>query len=147
MMVLDGVSYLPDDILAKVDRASMAASLESRVPFLDHHVVEFAWQLPQSIKLRDGVAKWPLRQLLYRHVPRALIDRPKMGFGVPINEWLRGPLSAWAETLLDAARLEREGYWNVALVRQIWEEHRTGRRNWSAKLWSVLMFQAWFEAQ
>ncbi len=147
MMVLDGVSYLPDDILAKVDRASMAASLESRVPFLDHHVVEFAWQLPQSIKLRDGVAKWPLRQLLYRHVPRALIDRPKMGFGVPINEWLRGPLSAWAETLLDAARLEREGYWNVALVRQIWEEHRTGTRNWSAKLWSVLMFQAWFEAQ
>jgi asparagine synthase (glutamine-hydrolysing) len=147
MMALDGVSYLPDDILAKVDRASMAVSLESRVPFLDHHVVEFAWKLPQSIKLRDGVTKWPLRELLYRYVPRALIERPKMGFGVPINEWLRGPLFVWAEALLDAGRLEREGYWNVTSVRRAWDEHCSGKRNWSAKLWSVLMFQVWLETQ
>jgi asparagine synthase (glutamine-hydrolysing) len=147
MMALDGISYLPDDILAKVDRAAMAVSLESRVPFLDHHVVEFAWQLPQSIKLRDGITKWPLRQLLYRQVPRALIERPKMGFGVPISEWLRGPLLPWAEALLDTVRLEREGYWNAPLVRQAWDEHCSGKRNWSARLWTILMFQAWLEAQ
>lgn len=147
MMALDAISYLPDDILAKVDRAAMAVSLESRVPFLDHHVVEFAWQLPMSLKLRGGVTKWPLRELLYRHVPRELIERPKMGFGVPVSEWLRGPLAAWAEALLDRERLDREGYWDSARVRRAWDEHRSGRRNWSAKLWSILMFQAWLEAQ
>lgn len=147
MMALDGITYLPDDILAKVDRAAMAVSLESRVPLLDHELIEFAWTLPLSILLRDGITKWPLRELLYRYVPRALIERPKMGFGVPVSEWLRGPLAEWAETLLAQDRLEREGYWHSDRVRKAWDEHRSGVRNWSAKLWSVLMFQAWLEAQ
>lgn len=147
MMALDAISYLPDDILVKVDRASMAVSLESRVPFLDHELVEFAWTLPLAYKIRDGQSKWPLRQVLYRHVPRELIERPKMGFGVPVGEWLRGPLRDWAEALLDAGRLEREGYWQPARVRQAWEQHLSGQRNFTAKLWPVLMFQAWLEAQ
>jgi asparagine synthase (glutamine-hydrolysing) len=147
MMVLDGLSYLPDDILVKVDRAAMAVSLETRVPFLDHRLIEYAWSLPLDYKIRGGVTKWPLRQLLYRHVPRALIDRPKMGFGVPIADWLRGPLRDWAETLIAPERLAVEGYWDVARVRGAWEDHLSGRRNFVGKLWSVLMFQAWLEAQ
>jgi len=147
MMALDAVSYLPDDILVKVDRAAMGVSLESRVPFLDHRVVEFAWSLPLDYKLNNGQAKWPLRQMLYRYVPQKLIDRPKMGFGIPLHDWLRGPLREWANTLLDAERLQREGYFHSALVRQKWDEHLSGKRNWSYLLWNVLMFQAWLDEQ
>jgi asparagine synthase (glutamine-hydrolysing) len=146
MMFRDSITYLPDDILCKVDRAAMATSLETRVPLLDHRVAEFAWRLPISMKIRNGVGKWGLRQILYRHVPRELVERPKSGFAIPIGEWLRGPLRSWAEELLDEERLRAEGYLDAELIRNTWAQHLSGRHDWTPKLWSILMFQSWLEA-
>lgn len=147
MMYLDSMTYLADDILVKVDRAAMGVALETRVPFLDHRVVELAWRLPLRMKIEKGQGKQVLRKILYKYVPQELVERPKQGFAVPIGTWLRGPLRAWAEALLDPARLRREGFLNPAAVGLRWREHLSGARNWEHSLWSVLMFQAWHEAQ
>lgn len=145
MMYWDTAGYLPDDILVKVDRAAMSVSLETRAPFLDHRVVELAWRLPLSMKLRDGFGKWVLRQLLYKRMPRGLVERPKSGFAVPLDSWLRGPLRDWAEPLLDGARLRRENYLRPEPIVKAWREHLSGRRNRQHLLWNVLMFQSWLE--
>lgn len=143
MMIRDGLTYLPDDILCKVDRAAMAVSLETRVPFLDPDVVEMAWRIPTELKIRGGEGKSILRQLLYKRVPKALIERPKVGFGVPIGQWLRGPLRDWAEDLLDAEQIRADGFFVSAEVEQAWHDHLAGKRDETGKLWGVLMFQAW----
>jgi len=147
MMYFDMKSYLPDDILVKVDRAAMGVSLETRVPMLDHRVVEFSWKLPLSLKVRNGEGKWILRQLLDRYLPRQLVERSKMGFELPIGQWLRGPLREWAENLLDEEHLRLEGFFNPAPIRQNWQEHLSGNRDWQSCLWGILMFEAWLETQ
>jgi len=147
MMLTDSQSYLPDDVLVKVDRAAMATSLETRVPMLDHRFIELALQMPLHHKLRAGEGKWALKQILYKHVPKALLDRPKKGFGVPIDYWLRGPLKDWAEALLDENRLKQQGLFNVKLVRKYWNEHLAASRNWQYLLWNLLTFQSWLEQQ
>lgn len=147
MMLMDFLRYLPDDILVKVDRAAMGVSLETRIPLLDPALIELVWRLPISLKRRNGERKWILRQILYKHVPRTLLDRPKMGFGVPIEHWIRGPLRDWAESLLSEEALSRSGLLNPAPVRRKWLEHRSGRQNWRYQLWPVLMFQSWYQQE
>ena len=145
MMFWDSLTYLPDDILTKVDRAAMGVSLETRIPFLDHRVAELAWRMPLHMKLREGKGKWALRQLLYKHVPRDLIERPKAGFGIPLGQWLKGPLVDWAENLINEERLQSEGYLNSTLIRETWQQHLSNRYDWPLEIWSVLMFQAWLD--
>jgi asparagine synthase (glutamine-hydrolysing) len=145
MLYFDQMTYLPDDLLVKTDRVAMAVSLESRMPFLDHRLVEWSWRLPLSLKIRAGQGKWLLRQLLYRFVPQPLVDRPKTPFGVPLDRWLRGPLREWAESLLAEERLKREGFLDPAPIRQRWQMHLSGQRNFAPLLWDVLVFQAWLD--
>ena len=145
MMYKDTLTYLPDDILCKVDRAAMHNSLETRVPFLDHRVVEYAWKMPIEMKIRDNKGKWALRQILYKYVPSEIIERPKTGFSIPLGEWLRGPLRDWAEDLINEQELLEQGFLNHNKVRKIWQLHLNGNYDYTAKIWSVLMFQSWLK--
>lgn len=147
MMAMDAQTYMTDDILVKVDRSGMANSLETRVPLLDHHIAELAWRMPLDYKIRNGEGKWLLKQVLFRHVPRELVERPKMGFSIPLHDWLRGPLRDWAEALLDKNLLQQQGYFNPAPICIMWKEHLSGVYNHQHKLWNILMFQAWLENQ
>ena len=147
MMALDLVSYLPDDILVKVDRAAMGVSLETRIPLLDHRVIRYAWSLPRDLKVRNGQTKWVLRQVLYRHVPPSLIDRPKKGFAVPVEMWLRGPLRDWAEMLLDDRRIREEGMLDAKIVKKNWRRYLAGEDGMASLIWNILMFQAWLRDQ
>jgi asparagine synthase (glutamine-hydrolysing) len=147
MMALDAMTYLPDDILVKLDRAAMTSSLETRAPFLDHRVVEYSWRLPLNLKIRGGARKWVLRELAYRYVPREMLDRPKMGFSIPLDAWLRGPLQDWAEALLAERRLRQQGYFEPGAIRRVWDAHLLGQQSCGDKLWPVLMFQAWIDRQ
>ena len=147
MMLTDTLNYLPDDILCKVDRAAMANSLETRLPLLDHHVVSFAMQIPMNLKLRDNVGKWILRQVLYKYLPKELVDRPKMGFGIPLGKWLRGPLNEWAEDLLSKKSITKNDYFNFKPIHESWNKHKSGKSNLSTSLWGILMFQEWLSKQ
>jgi asparagine synthase (glutamine-hydrolysing) len=147
MMFYDMMMYLPDDILVKIDRAAMAVSLETRVPFLDHRVIDLASRLPLHMKIRSGINKWCLREVLYKRVPKKLIERPKMGFGVPIGDWLKGPLRDWAEHLLDEKRIIQSGYFQNSEIQKKWQEHCSGERNWQYYLWDILMFESWREEE
>ena len=147
LMLRDMIRYLPDNFLAKVDRASMAVSLESRAPLLDHRIAEFAARVPLKMKIKNGVGKWLLRRVLHRYVPPSLVDRPKMGFCVPIDHWLRGPLREWAGDVLAEDRLRRDGYLDPQAVGQKLAEHVSGERGWQLHLWRALMFQTWLDAQ
>jgi asparagine synthase (glutamine-hydrolysing) len=146
MMYLDTLNYLTDDILCKVDRAAMSNSLETRVPFLDHKIVELAWRMPLEMKINHSEGKSILRNILYKHVPKKLIERPKAGFSIPLGDWLKGPLKEWAEVLLESSRIEKEGYLNSSYVNQLWVEHLAGKRDGTFKIWSILMFQSWLES-
>jgi len=146
MMYWDTISYLPDDILCKVDRAAMANSLETRVPFLDHRVVELAQRIPIEFKIKNKIGKMAIRNILYKSVPKELIERPKAGFGVPLGTWLRGPLRPWVEELINYNRLEKEGYLEPSIIREIWNEHLSGKRDWSFRIWSIVIFQQWLES-
>jgi len=146
MMVLDFITYLPNDILVKVDRAVMSSSLETRTPFLDHKLIEYVWKIPHSLKYQNGVGKWILKEILNKYIPKNLTKRPKMGFEIPLDSWLRGPLKEWAENLINEKRLLQEGYFNPKLIRDKWTEHLSGKKNWQHDLWSILMFQAWIDA-
>ena len=146
MMVLDLITYLPDDILVKVDRAAMASSLETRAPFLDHKLIEYIWKIPHSLKFRKGSGKVILKNILNQYVPKNLTERPKMGFGIPIDVWLRGPLRDWGESLLDEKKMQQDNYFDTKLIRDKWNEHISGKRNWQNHLWDILMFQAWKKA-
>ena len=145
MMFQDITNYMLGDILVKLDRASMGVSLETRVPFLDHRVVEYSCRIPLDIKIRDGLGKWPLRKILENYLPKNLIQKPKMGFGIPINEMLRGPLKDWAENLLDENKIQSQGIFNTRLVRDKWNNHLTGKGNYQHELWNLLMFQSWYD--